>query len=112
MRIKQVVFSVIYSLGQITVGLLLHPYQTMQSLVMQRIFIWLTLLPCLFLSFLTILWKYAMVPIVQTVFSCSVVHFFACDWIIFVSNVVTFFCIYWQVLLLYLLVRFTLVYRK
>lgn len=112
MKSRIIVVSVLYSIGQITTGLLLHPYQTMQSLVKQKIFIWMALVPSLFLSFVTVLWKYAVVPTIQTMFSCKTTMFFACDWISFVSNVITFFCIYWQVLLLYLLVRFTLVYRK
>jgi len=111
MKKRKVFFSLIYSLGQITTGLFLHPYQTMQSLVKQKLFIWMTLLPSLFLSFLTIFWKLAVVPTVQIVFSCTTSNFVACDWISFFSNFVTFFCIYWQILLLYLLIRFTFVYR-
>lgn len=112
MKTTRVIFSLIYSTGQITTGLLLHPYQTMQSLVQQQLFIWMALLPSLFLSLLTVFWKLAVVPTVRIVFSCSSSGFFACNWISFFSNIVTFFCMYWQILLLYLLVRFTLVYRR
>jgi hypothetical protein len=112
MRIRRIIFSLAYSLGQITTGLLLHPYQTMQSLVKQKIFIWMSFLPTIFLSFLVIFWKFAVVPTVQLVFSCKTIHFFACDWLHLLSNTIIFFCIYWQILLLYLLIRFILVYKK
>ena len=111
MKNKVLLFSILYSVGQITTGLLLHPYQTMQSLVKQKIFVWMTLLPSLFLSFLTLFWKFVVVVVVKSVFSCTTTQFFGCEWISFVSNIITFFCIYWQVLLLYLLIRFSLAYK-
>lgn len=111
MKIKSFTFSFIYSLGQITTGLLLHPYQTMQSIVRGKVFIWMTLLPSFIVGFLTVFWREVFVPVVQLVFSCQSVSFLPCGWLEFVSNFLTFFCIYWQILLLYLLVRFTIVYR-
>jgi len=97
------ILSVIYSLFQITLGLLLHPYQTMQSLVRDKVFVWMTLLPTLVLGVVTLLWKLVLVPVVGVFFSCSVG---VCGFLPFVSNVLTFFCVYWQVVLIYLLYRF------
>lgn len=111
MKKRRIIFSITYSLGQITTGLLLHPYQTMQSLVKQKIFVWMTLLPSMLLSMIIVFWKFAVVPTVQTIFSCQTTYFFICDWISLMANIVTFFCIYWQILLLYLLIRFSLVYK-
>ncbi len=111
MKKRKILFSLLYSFGQITTGLLLHPYQTMQSLVRKKVFIWMTLVPSVCISFITIFWKLAVVPSVQLVFSCSQSGWLVCSAIPFFSNVITFFCIYWQILLLYLLVRFTIVYR-
>lgn len=93
-------------MGQISLGLVLHPYQTVQSLVRDRVFAWMSLLPSLFLAFVTVGWRWGLVPTVRLVFSCQTTPFFACDWLQFFSNWLTFFCIYWQVLLLYLLFRF------
>lgn len=37
--------SFLYAIAQITGGLLLHPYQTMQSLTREKVFAWMTFLP-------------------------------------------------------------------
>lgn len=104
--------SVIYSLGQITLGLLVHPYQTMQSLVRDKVFVWMSLLPTLVLGLVTIGWRLLVVPLVSAVFSCQSSQIIGCWWLPFVSNWLTFFCLYWQILLLYLLFRFHSVFRQ
>ncbi|MBU0974790.1 hypothetical protein KKD03_03770 [Patescibacteria group bacterium] len=114
MKKRKVVLSATYSLGQISVGLILHPYQTMQALVREKVFIWMSLLPSLVLMSTTLLWKIAVVPLVRFVFSCSELSgmVFSCDWLDFVSNAIAFYCIYWQLLLFYLLIRFNSAYRN
>lgn len=102
--------SFLYALGQITLGLLLHPYQTTQSLVRDRVFIWMALLPSVVFVLAKILWFFVIVPAVQFVFSCQNTAFWGCDLIPFVANWLVFFCVYWQVLLGYLVVRFWLVF--
>lgn len=104
--------SFIYSIGQISLGLLFHPYQTMQSLVQDKVFVWMSLLPSLFLALVTIVWKYGFVPVVRIVFSCQETGFMLCNWLDFFSNWLVFFCIFWQILLLYLLLRFSLVFDE
>lgn len=111
-RFRYAVSSLLYSVGQITLGLLLHPYQTMQTLVPDKIFVWMTALPTITLAIVTVLWRYAVVPVVQLVFSCSATHFWGCEFLPFISNWLTFFCIYWQLLLLYLLLRFRWVWAN
>lgn len=106
------ILSVGYSLGQITLGLLLHPYQTMQMLVEDKVFVWMALLPTGVLALVTILWRFGVVPLVRLVFTCAETHFFACQYLTFISNWLTFFCIFWQILLLYLLFRFSWVFRR
>jgi hypothetical protein len=101
------ILSMLYSLGQITLGLLLHPYQTMQSLVRERVFVFMTLLPTAVLAFSTVLWKALVVPVVSLLFSCDQLGLVGCSWLSFISNWLAFFCIFWQVLLLYLLFRFS-----
>lgn len=104
--------SFVYSLGQITLGVLVHPYQTMQMVVEDKIFVWMSLLPTGVLAVVTVLWRFGIVPLVRIVFTCTEVPFFACDYLHVISNWLTFFCIYWQVLLLYLLFRFSWVFKK
>ncbi len=111
MNKARVVASVLYSLAQITFGLLVHPYQTMQSLVLDKVFVWMSLLPTLVLSLVTISWRWGVVPVVRLVFSCQSTHFVGCNWLNFSSNWITFFCIYWQILLLYLLFRFSRAFK-
>lgn len=109
MQARVALFSFLYSIGQITLGLLLHPYQTMQSLIQERVFVWMAAIPLYTLVVVTVLWRFILVPAVQLVFSCSTQYYFACDALSFISNTLIFFCWYWQVLLVYLLVRFRLV---
>ncbi len=104
--------SLLYSLSQIGVGLILHPYQTMQGLVSDKVFIWMTLFPMGVLAVVTILWRFFIVPTVRLIFSCQQTQLFACDLLPFLSNWITFFCIYWQILLLYLFFRFWVAFKS
>lgn len=110
-RLLDITASIIYSLGQITLGLLLHPYQTMQSLVEDKVFVWMTLLPTAIYVIAKGLWFLMFVPLVRFVFSCSTSSFFGCDLIPFLANWLVLFCVFWQVLLIYLLLRFFLIFR-
>ena len=103
--------SVSYSVGQIGFGLILHPYQTMQSLVQDRVFVWMTLLPTAILALVTTSWRFVIVPLVKLVFSCQSNNLVVCNFLPFTSNLLTFFCIYWQLMLLYLLLRFSLAFK-
>jgi hypothetical protein len=108
----QGLISFSYSIVQITQGLLVHPYQTMQALVQEKVFVWMSLLPSLFLAVVTIVWRFGIVPLVQLVFSCEQSGLGICEFLPFFSNWLTFFCIYWQTLLLYLLFRFSWAFSK
>lgn len=99
--------SFFYAIFQITQGLLLHPYQTMQSLVRDKVFIWMSLIPTAVLAITTLIWRIIIVPLVRLFFSCQRSDLFVCDLLPFISNCLTFFCIYWQLFLLYFLFRFT-----
>lgn len=112
MDYKNALLSIFYSVSQLTLGLLLHPYQTMQSLVEDKVFVWMTLLPTGVLAIVTMMWRFVIIPAVQLFFSCQRTGFVSCSWLPFFSNWLTFFCIYWQILLLYLLFRFSTVFKK
>ncbi len=103
---KSAVYSISYSLFQITQGLVFHPYQTMQPLVKDRVFVWMCLIPSFTLAFVTVAWRWAVVPMVQLFFSCTQAPWGGCGYLSFFSNALTFFCLYWQSMLLYLLFRF------
>lgn len=103
--------SVVYSLGRITLGLLLHPYQTMQSIVRDTVFFWMAGLPVAVFIIAKAVWHFLLVPSVRMIFSCSTSQFFGCDLIPFFANWLVLFCVLWQILLVYLLVRFWLVFH-
>ena len=111
MNTQTIITSLIYSVFQIAQGLLLHPYQTMQSLVRDKVFVWMTLLPTLVLALVTVIWRFLIVPLVGLIFSCQASSFVGCDILPFISDWLTFFCVFWQILLLYLLFRFSSVFR-
>ncbi len=107
MTVKHLTASLVYSVGEIGQGLLLHPYQTMQNLQQEKVFSWMTLFPTAILAIITLLWRFGVVPLVRLFFSCSNSGFWGCNGAIFMSDWITFFCIYWQILLLYLFFRFS-----
>jgi len=112
MTLHQFAQSFLYACGKITLGLLLHPYQTMQSLVQERVFLWLTLLPSAVFILAKVVWLLVLVPVVRFAFSCSTSGFFGCELIPFLANWLVLFCFYWQILLLYLALRFLLAFRE
>ncbi len=101
-----VIKSLAYSIAQITQGLLLHPYQTAQSLVRERVFAWMLWLPTLTVGSIYFFWKLILVPMVRLVFSCQESGFGMCGLLPLFSDWLLFFCLYWQILLLYLWIRF------
>jgi hypothetical protein len=97
-----VIKSAIYSLGQITLGLFLHPYQSMQNLVRDQVFIPLMLLPTLLASIFYILfawWLLALFYDGSVIFRLVYRSFF-------------FFFLFWQILLIYLFYRFRRAFRE
>lgn len=102
--------EIFLSLASISQGLLIHPYQTMQSLVRQKYFVWMVLLPLGVLSIAWIGWRGILVPMVRLAFSCQqakrelVVSI--CAALPWLSRWLVWFCGLWQLTLLYLLVRF------
>lgn len=108
----QFILSIMYALGQITLGLLLHPYQTVQSLVRDKAFFWMAALPLLTSIIVKIFWSFVFVPLVRMVFSCSVTPFFGCNLIPFFAQWLLFFCMYWQIVVAYLFIRFSLAFRS
>jgi len=112
MTTKHFFTSLIYAVGEIGQGLLLHPYQTMQSLQQEKIFSWMTLFPSLTLGVLILLWRFGVIPLVRLFFSCSSSGFWGCTGVVFLADWVSFFCLYWQIFLLYLFIRFSFVMGK
>lgn len=110
MHVRRFASSFVYSIAQITGGLLLHPYQTMQSLTRERVFIWMAFLPTAVFVLAKVVWFFILVPGVRFIFSCSESNFFGCDLIPFFANWLVLFCVYWQILLLYLLIRFLIAF--
>ncbi len=98
--------SFFYSIGQIAQGLFFHPYQTMQSLVREKVFFWLALLPAMIWLVAQTAWGLLIVPVVRLVFSCSATGFVGCQLIPLLGNWLFYFCLLWQLVLLYLFARF------
>lgn len=102
----------LYPLARVSGGLLLHPYQTMQSLVEDRQLVWLAVMPTIILAALTGFWRGVMVPVVRLFTSCSEVASWICLALVWLADWVVSFMVVWQVLLLYLLFRFRWVWRQ
>jgi hypothetical protein len=96
-----------YTIAQSGVGLVLHPYQTMQEIARGKVFGWITLLPSLLLAILVIVWRYLALPLAQVFGRCYPNLMLICDGLVFFSDWIVFFCIYWQILLMYLYFRFS-----
>lgn len=104
--------SFFYALGRFAIGLLIHPYQTMQLLVEEGVFVWLAFLPAMILGFATAAWRALLLPIlrISSRFICQgwqqTCLGLGTAWMSFAATWIVVFCIYWQILLLYLLFRF------
>lgn len=92
--------SLLYSLGQLTLGLLLHPYRSMQLLVRGKVFLPLAFLPSLFFALMLVLTRVEiLVDFLGRMAALKYLYQF-----------LVFFCFYWQLILLYLLYRFVRVF--
>jgi len=89
--------SLIYSSGQMFLGLLLHPYRSMQLLVKNKILLPFILYPTFVGIFFYLLLKIDLVA--SSYQSFFIFRFF--------YQVMLFFCIYWQLALFYLWLRFS-----
>src|SRR3989304_5609701 len=96
---SKAVLSIFYSLGQITLGFLLHPYQTMQMVVIDRVYAWMVVLPIGTLFGVIALWRGVVVPFVRLFFSCGRSNLILCDTLPFLSHTIILYCFFWQVLL-------------
>lgn len=96
----EIIASLLYSLGQLTLGLFLHPYRSMQLLVRGKVFIPLAFLPTLIFI--------VMLALTRLNF---LVAFLSAFWILkILYQFLVFFCFYWQLILCYLLFRFSRVF--
>ena len=102
------ILSFFYALGRFSFGLLVHPYQTMQLLAEQKLFGWLAFLPSGLLLTLFVLRKLALPPLLLTLritapMPTELISFFYL-WLVL-------FFVYWQVMLIYLLIRFKRIFN-
>ncbi len=109
MFLRLAFLSTTYSVGQIILGLLVHPYQTLQFVVREKVFGWLVAFPFVLLCVLVAMWRLLFFPLfVDFAFFHSLFSqfFFA-----FLARWVLLFCVYWQILLAYLFFRFAAAFR-
>src|SRR3989304_557610 len=105
-QLMHIVSSVAYSVAQISQGLFFHPYQTMQSLLREKVFFWLTLLPTAIWIFVRLIWGLVIVPVVRLVFSCSQTGFWGCELLPFFTRWLFYFYLLTKLVVLYWRVRF------
>ena len=94
--------SLVYSISQIILGLFFHPYQTMQTLVRDRVFTPLVLLPTLLalIAYLLFGW-WLLAAFYETSMIFRLIY-----------RSLFFFFLLWQLLLLYLWRRFTRAFSR
>lgn len=97
-----IIESFIYSSGQMFLGLLLHPYRSVQLLVKNKI-----LLPFIFYPSLIFLFFYFSLRIGQIAlfYNDFFLVKFSYQWLFF-------FCFYWQLALFYLWFRFSRAFKN
>lgn len=98
--------SGIYAVLRISAGMILHPYQTLQSVVQEKIFLWLTVLPAGFLFVLMLSWRWWVLPNLEIWFDCQPYYPYVCRIVRIIATWISFFCLYWQILVGYLTIRF------
>ncbi len=97
--------SFFYALVKIAVGLLLHPYQTMFSLIKEKVFWSLVFTPTLVFIFLTFFWRLAIRSLVLYFFNATCL-------LMTIKTSVLFFCFFWQLALFYLWLKFYYFWRR
>lgn len=95
--------SLLYSTGQLSLGLFLHPYRSMQILVRGKVFSPFAFLPSLL--FLLFYFIFEKISYFQVIFSEIFLLRFS-------KQLLLSFLFYWQVILLYLLFRFSRAFWK
>ena len=96
---RRAALSFTYSFGQIFLGLLLHPFQTMRMLVEDKYWAWLSFLPLLLLILAFILW-HVLVYFLPSIFDHQFFLLELLKWWVF------YFCFFWQFILISLLIKF------
>lgn len=94
--------SFFYSSIQMFLGLLLHPYRSMQLIVKTKILLPFILYPTLIGLLLCLILKFT--PVIF-IYNSSFIFSFS-------YQVALFFCFYWQLMLFYLLLRFARAFLK
>ncbi len=92
-----------YALIRFSVGLLIHPYQTMQIIVEQKFFSWMALIPTGILGLIVGIWRIILLYFLDKStaewLGNQLVYSFLIGWF-------SLFCVCWQFLILYLFFRF------
>ena len=101
--------SFVYAVLRIFGGLLLHPYQTLQLVVREKVFLWMSVSPGALLAVLIVLWRLWVLPTLEYWFQCAPDHLYLCQSAEVVAVWIGFFCLYWQLMVSYLTIRFLLV---
>ena len=94
--------SFVYSAGQIVLGLLLHPYRTMQLIVKGKVFTPFVFFPLLMVALLFLGSK---LDFLMSFYSSNIIFSI-------LVKTVLIFLILWQMILAYLLIRFSRVLYK
>lgn len=106
------VFSFLYSIFQIAQGLLFHPYQTMQSLIREKVFVWMSFLPLALYLVALVFWRFILRTIL-ILFWPGIFEFgFLAGAFSFLAKWINLFCLLWQSMLIYLLFRFYKAWKK
>lgn len=98
-RVKNATWGLAYSLFQVVQGLLVHPYQTMRQLVREKVFVWMAFSPVFLWMCAVIVWRILEVLLFSMIPFPSVWIFLALWFSVGIAL--------YQVLLAYLLVRFS-----
>src|SRR5258708_33575068 len=98
--LRRAVMSTSYSVGQLALGLLLHPYQTLQSVVQEKVFLWMTGLPAVVLILLIFIWQKVVGQFFYSFFACDFSSSFACGGVHFLARLGLLFFFFWPNLLL------------
>lgn len=94
--------SLIYSSGQMLLGLFLHPYRSMQILVKNKILLPFVFYPTFFVFFFYFLLR---INLVLNLYESLFIFKFC-------YQMLLFFCFYWQMVLFYLWIRFTRAFTR
>jgi hypothetical protein len=102
--LRSLIFT-FYLICKTSFGLILHPYQTIQTLYQGHSLFLFVITPTIYFTLATLIWRFVLRPFVTHFLTAS------CP-LMLIKTTIVFFALFWQLSLIYLLTKFIFNQKK